>query len=129
MRSKSERLRKLAREGLVPDDEGQLDDLRLHEMLPQPRQTLVRHLKVVADGPLAEFERGAFPLIEAWVCSIRHNVTEFLGGNTHFHADGVADVHSIGHAVERGHLHVEQCAKLSIDYPEPLDRAVEATEP
>ena len=129
MRSKPKCLRKLAREGLVPDDEGQFDDLRRRKMLAQPHQTLVRHLEVVADGPLTEFKRGALPLIEARASSIRHNVTEFLGGDTHLHADGVADVQSIGHTVERGHLHVEQCAKLSIDCPEPLDGAVEATEP
>ena len=116
--------RTLLIKGLVPDDEGQFDDLRLGKMLPQPHQTLVRHLKVVADRPLTEFKRGTLPLIEARASSICQNVTEFLRWNTHLHADGVADVHSIGHAVERGHLHVEQCAKLSIDFSEPLDGTV-----
>ncbi len=83
-----------------------------------------RHLEVVADGPLAKFKRGALPLGEKRAFSLRQNVSEFVCRNTHFHADGVADVHSIGHPVERGHLHVEQCAKLSIDFSEPLDGAI-----
>jgi hypothetical protein len=124
LRSKLKRLRKLAREGLVPDDESQLDDLSRREMLPQSHQALVRHFEVVPDGPLTEFKRGALPLIEARAFSIRQNVSEFLRRDTRFHADGVADVHSVGNAVDRGHVHVEQCAKLSIDFSEPLDGTV-----
>ena len=129
MRDKPICLRKLAREGLIPDDEGELDDLCLREMFPQPYQTLVRHLEVIPDGPLAELQRGALPLIEVRAFSIRQNVSEFLGRDTFFHANGVTDVHSVEHAIERGHLHVEERAKLSVDFAEPLDGTVQATEP
>ena len=129
LRRKPKRLRKLACEGLVPDDEGELDDLRCCEMFPKLHEALVRHLEVVAGDPLAEFERGALSLTEMRAPPIDQNVGELLCRDTHFHADGVADVHSIGHAVERGHLHVEQRAKLSIDLPEPLNGTIEAAEP
>jgi len=129
LRDKPERLRKLAREGLIPDDEGELDDLCLREMFPQPDQTLVRHLAVIPDGPLAELHSGALPFIEVRAFSIRQNVSEFLGRDTCFHANGVTDVHSVEHAVERSHLHVQERAKLSVDFAEPLDGAVQAAEP
>ena len=129
MRDKPKCLRKLAREGLIPDDEGELDDLCLREMFPQPHQTFVRHIEVIPDGPLAELQRGAFPLIEVRAFSICQNVSEFLGRDTCFHANGVTDVHSVEHTIERGHLHVEERAKLSVDFSEPLDGAVQATEP
>ena len=129
MRDKPKCLRKLARESLIPDDEGELDDLCLREVFPQPHQTLVRHLEVIPDDPLAELQRGALPVIEVRAFSIRQNVSEFLGQDTFFHANGVTDVHSVEHAVERGHLHVEERAKLSVDFAEPLDGTVQATEP
>ena len=37
---------------------------------------------------------------------VAEEVRRFSGGNTGLHADGVADVHSIRHAVERGNLRV-----------------------
>ena len=83
------------------------DALRLREMFSQAHQTLLRHLKVVPDGSFTEFERGALRLTEAWVPPIRQNISEFLNRNTRSHADGVADIHSKGYAIERGHLHVE----------------------
>jgi hypothetical protein len=129
LRSKPKCLRKFAREGLVADDEGQLDNLRLREMFPKPHQTLVRHIEVIPYGPLAELQRGALSLIEVRAFSIRQNVSEFLGRDTCFHANGVTDVHSVEYAVERGHLHVEERAKLSVDVSEPLDGTVQATEP
>src|SRR5260370_19749769 len=98
-------------------------------MFPQPHETIVRRLELVTGDPLAEFEGGALPLTEMRASPIHQNVGELLHRDTHFHADGVADIHSVGHAVERSHLHVEQGAKLSIDLPEPLDGTVEATEP
>ena len=129
MRDKPKCLRKLGRESLIPDDEGELDDLCLREMFPQAQQTLVRHLEFIPDGSLAELQRGALPLIEVRAFSIRQNISEFLGRDTFFHANGVTDVHSVEHAVERGHLHVEERAKLSVDFAEPLDGTVQATEP
>jgi hypothetical protein len=129
LRDKPKCLRKLAREGLISDDEGQLDDLCLREMFPQPHQTLVRHVEVIPDGPLAKLHRGALTLVEVRAFSIRQNVSEFLGRDANFHANGVTDVHSVEHAVERGHLHVEERAKMSVDFSEPLDGTVQATEP
>lgn len=124
MRNKPKCFRKLAREGLIPDDEGELDDFCLREMFPQPHQALVRQIEVIPDGSLAEFKRGTLALIEMRTFSIRQNVSEFLGRDAFSHANGVTNVHSIEHAVERGHLHVEQRAKLSINFPEPLDGTV-----
>ena len=41
---------------------------------------------------------------------VAEEIGQLLGGDTSLHADGVADVHSVRHAVERGHLQVEQRA-------------------
>ena len=98
-------------------------------MFPQPYQTFVRHIEVVPDGPLAELHRGALPFIEVRAFSIGQNVSEFLGRDALFHANGVSDVHSVEYAVERGHLHVEERAKLSVNFSEPLDGAVQAAQP
>jgi hypothetical protein len=59
----------------------------------------------------------------------RRDIGELLGRDTHLHADGVTDVHSIRRAVKRGHLDVEQGAKRSVDLPEPLDGAIETADP
>ena len=110
MRRKSKGLGKFAREGLVPDDERQLDDLRRREVFLEPREALVGDLEVVTSYALAEFERRTLPLVEVWAFSIGSNVREFLCRDARFHADGVADVHSEGRPIERGHLDVHQRA-------------------
>src|SRR6266545_5554286 len=122
-------LRKLAGKGLVADDERQLHDLSLCKMLPYARQALFGHLEVVAGNPLAELERGPLPLAEARALSVCQDIGELLRRDTRLHADGVTDVHSVRRAVERGHLDVEQGAKLSVDLPEPLDGAIETPNP
>src|SRR5215469_12394171 len=110
LRRKSKGLGKLAREGLVPDDERQLDDLRRREVFLEPREALVGDLEVVTSYALAEFERGTLPFVEVRAFSIGSNVREFLCRDARFHADGVADVHSEGHPIERSHLDIQQRA-------------------
>ena len=124
-----ERLRELAGEGLVADDERQLDDLRVREVLPEARAAPVGDLEVVPRDPLAEFERGALASREVRALPVPAEVGERLRGYPTPHADGVADVHSVGHAVERRHLEVEQGAEPRVDRPQPLDGAVERTHP
>src|ERR1700687_1400580 len=116
--------RKLAGKRLIPDDEGQLHDLRLAKMLAHLRQALLGHLEVVAGHPFAEPERGPLPLAEARALVEGQDLGQLLARDTRLHADGVADVHSVRHAVQGGHLDIEQGAKVSVDPPEPLDRAV-----
>src|SRR5216684_8397841 len=122
-------LRKFAGKGLEADDERQLRDLCFREMFPNLREALFGYFEVVAGNPLAELERGPLSLTEVRALSVRQDIGEFLRRNSPRHADGVADVHSVRHAVERGHLDVEQGAKLSVDLSEPLDGSVEAAEP
>lgn len=86
-------------------------------------------MQVVAGDPLAEFERRPLALTVARALAVPDDVGESLHRDPRPHADGVTDVHSIGRAIERGDLHVEQRAKLAVDRPEPLDGAVETADP
>jgi hypothetical protein len=99
------------------------------KVLAQPGEALVRYVQVVAGDPLAEFERHPLALTVARALAVPCDVDESLRRDPLPHADGVTDVHSIGRAIERGDLHVEQRAKLAVDLAEPLDGAVEATDP
>jgi hypothetical protein len=125
LRRKGERLRKFTREGLVSDDERELDDLGGCEMFLQLHKTFVRDLAVVADDPLAEFKRRTLPVVEMWAVAIDQKISKLFRWYPYLHANGVADVHSVKHAIKGRHLHVEQRAKLSIDLSEPFDGAVE----
>jgi hypothetical protein len=109
---------------LVTDDEGKLDDLRLREMFAEPQHTFIRNLEIIPDRPLGEIKRSTFPLIEVRAFSISQNISQFPHRDTLFHANGVADVHSIERTVGSSHLHIKQCAKLSVDFAEPFDGAV-----
>src|SRR5262249_23667281 len=114
---------------LIADDERQLDGLRIAEMLAKSRPALVRHVLIVTDDPLAELERHTLPLTEVRTRQVRPDVGQLFLRYADRHADGVTDVHSVCDVVERRHLHVEQRAKLGVDFAEPFDRAVEAADP
>src|SRR5882762_5127065 len=127
--SELEGLRELTGEGLVADDERELEDFRLGEVLTKPLEARIGHVKVVANDGGGEFERRALAIRERGTRLPRREGGELGRGNADSHADGVADVHSVRTLVEVGDMHVEKGAERSIDRTEPLDRAIEASEP
>jgi hypothetical protein len=129
LRSQPPSLRELAGESLVADDERELHRFCLCKMFTHLPQALFGHVEIVTDDPLAELKRRLLPLGKMGAPRVRQDICELLRGDTHLHADGVADVHSVRHAVECGDLNVEESAKLSVDLPEPFDGAVEPPNP
>src|SRR5437870_12682214 len=67
-------------------------------------------------------------MLEA-VYRARQDLGELGRRDTLSHANGAADVHSVCRLINRRDLHVEQGAKLAIDFSEQFDSTIESAEP
>src|SRR5207247_9008687 len=98
----AECLRELAGKGLVANDEGQLHDLRLTEVLVEPRPALVCNLLVVADDALAELQRRALPRARVGARRVRGDVDQLLARGPRLPAVDVTQPQSV-RAEQRAH--------------------------
>src|SRR5262245_43966710 len=129
LRTQAEGLGELAGEGLVADDERQLDNLGLREVLREPGDADIGDFTVLANDRFGIGERRALARGEPLAGRIIGERVELLDRNTLLRADGAADVHSVRAAVELGDVHVQEGPERRVDTAEPFHRAVERAEP
>src|SRR5262245_66209742 len=91
LRRQAEGLGELAGEGLVADDERQLDDLGLREVLPQPGDTGVGNFTILADDRFGVRERGALARGEPLTGRISGERAELLERNALLRDSGAAE--------------------------------------
>src|SRR4030095_11864858 len=121
-------LRELAREDLVADHEGQLEPLRFREVLTQPRLARLPHRAIVGPHVLAEREGRALARAEPRAGRVVSERVELGLGDPRLHAHGVAEVPSVGPALEGGHVELEQRAEPAVQRAAVLDGGPEAAE-
>src|SRR3990172_3370011 len=111
----------LAAEILERDDCGQLDDLRLVEVGPEPREELVAHALRRDGHGLRVLERRALHLREAATLPPRRHLADLVLVRPRLHPPGCVDVDSEGAAVDDRDAEVDERHEGSRQPPGLLD--------